>query len=175
VIGFRRAVAVAEPHRQLEALLTVARLELDRVDHKAEVLFTGSGVITGAIVAGALAGPWSPLVLGSVAQIVWWSGIAAWLAGLGFLAAAVYPRLGSGRRRTAPPMIAYFLDVARLRTREDLHHALRNPPAPSGPVLIDQIFRVSKLVRVKYRCLQAALWLLALSVACGAVLLTFQR
>jgi pycsar effector protein len=157
----------AEP--RLVTLLALTRSELDRVDHKADVLFTGSGVITGAIVAGALAGQWSPTALSMFARIAWWVGVVAWIASLGSLAAAVFPRLGPDQRRDRTPMIAYFLDVARLGTSEELLTAVRQQPVPPAAVLIDQLFRVSKLVRAKYRCLQAALWLLLLAVACGAV------
>lgn len=165
----------AEPLTSLEALLALTRGELDRVDHKAEVLFTGSGVITGAIVAGALAGQWSLTALGLIARIAWWLGVAAWLTSLGSLAAAVYPRTGPVRRRPKPLLIAYFRDVAQLRTPADLHLALRHEPPDQGAVLIDQVFRVSKLVRAKYRCLQAALWLLGLAVGCGLLALTIRR
>jgi pycsar effector protein len=167
----RRVGSETMADSRLETLLALTRSELDRVDHKADVLFTGSGVITGAVVAGALAGQWSPTSLSLSAKIAWWVGVVAWITSLGCLAAAVFPRLGPVQRRQRTRMIAYFLDVARLRTCEDLRVAVQQHPAPATAVLLDQLFRVSKLVRSKYRCLQAALWLLLLAVAFGAATL----
>jgi hypothetical protein len=154
----------------LVALLEITRRELDRVDHKAELVFTASGVVTGAVIAGALAGQWSPASSGTATGLVWWTGLVAWGLALACLAGAVYPRIGPGARTGSDSrMVAYFADVARLDGPDDLRAALRRDVAPSEAVLLDQLFRISKIVRIKYRCLHLAFWLLAVGGVCASV------
>jgi hypothetical protein len=171
-LGKPTADPQTERRSDLTALLDLTRSELDRVDHKAEILFTGSGVATGAIIGGALAGQWSPPMLTPFDHLIWWIAVGTWTTGLGCLAAAVYPRTGPGRTHGEGPMLAYYLDVARLPAPADLRAALEHGREPPDVVLIDQLFRVSKLVRAKYRCLKASLWLLVLAAGCATLTLT---
>ena len=48
------------------AVLADAREELDRADRKAQILFASAGVAIGALLAGLLAGNWSPFELASI-------------------------------------------------------------------------------------------------------------
>ena len=43
------------------SLLSSAREEIDRADSKASILLAASGVATGALLAGLMAGNWTPL------------------------------------------------------------------------------------------------------------------
>jgi hypothetical protein len=50
------------------SLLSHAREEIDRADAKASILLAASGVGTGALLAGLIAGTWTPLKLQTATQ-----------------------------------------------------------------------------------------------------------
>ena len=57
------------------AVLADAREELDRADRKAQILFASAGVAIGALLAGLLAGNWSPFELDNAVEWLWWAGV----------------------------------------------------------------------------------------------------
>jgi hypothetical protein len=101
----------AELTRQL---LAETREELNRADAKAAMLFAIFGIAFGAVLAGLIAGDWSPRDLAAGAQVVWWLGAAAAVAPLAALSAAVWPRIDSNH---ASGRVIYYAHVAGYRSR----------------------------------------------------------
>lgn len=141
------------------ALLAEIRDEVDRADRKAQSALAAAGVAMGVLLAGLIAGHWSPFQLTRSMQCLWWAGIVAAAGGLWCLASAVYPR---GRRRgsISPGVIAYFGDAVRFRSPAELASALRSSAAMNLERLADQIFRMSMIVDRKYRLVMGGMWLL---------------
>src|SRR5260370_22393251 len=81
-----------EAARWAQSLLEVARFELARADDKANTLFRFYGVVA-ALSIGLLAGRgWSPADMDVGAQLLFWSGCAAFLASGVYLGMTLYPR-----------------------------------------------------------------------------------
>ncbi len=102
-------------------LLAETREELHRADGKAAMLFAIFGISFGAVLAGLIAGDWSPRDLAAGAQVVWWLGAVAAVAALVALSAAVWPRLDSNH---ASGRVTYFAHVTGYRTRVALREAI---------------------------------------------------
>ena len=121
------AVAVLEDPASMltRHLLAETREELNRADGKAAMLFAIFGIAFGAVLAGIIAGDWTPRELAAGAQVVWWLGALAAVAALVALSAAVWPRVDSDH---TSGRVTYFAHVAGYRTREALREG---DPAPS--------------------------------------------
>lgn len=144
------------------SLLAEIREEVDRADKKAQTLLAGSGVAIGALLAGLIAGRWSPFELANSVEWLWWAGVIAASGGVSILALAVYPR--TRRRGPEKPMtISYFGDVAKFATTAELKKALTRSSTASLDRLADQIRQVSFIVNRKYRLIQKGIWLLLLA------------
>lgn len=174
-----------------EVLLDEGREELQRADGKASILLSASGVITGALLAGALAGKWNPTKIHhGVAQNVFWVGVAAGVSGLLCLASAVTPRTkNSGSKES----LAYFGHVIRFRERgvalrpskrkarivrakADLRTAITKASAGRFDRAVDQVWEVSSIVYKKYRRIRWALLAYSVGAAlCAAALVIEAR
>ncbi|MCC5577283.1 hypothetical protein IMZ11_16795 [Microtetraspora sp. AC03309] len=140
-----------------ERLLSEAREELDRADAKAQVLLGTAGIGLGAVAAGLLAGTWSPFTLHDGVEWLWWLGVGASLAAVGSLAGAVYPRLTRPRRDGS---LAYFGDVVKYGTAEEITRALIRSHEPDLRKTSEQLLRISVIVGRKYRLIRWGFWLL---------------
>lgn len=146
------------------SLLTNARAEIDRADAKASILLAASGVGAGAVLAGLIAGTWTPLRLQPAAQWLWWAGAAGAAAGICCLAWVVYPR--EPRRETQPPWaVGFHGDVLAFRTTPQLMTALSRSAEASLEQVADQLRQVSRIVHVKYRLIRWGMWMLFLAIA----------
>lgn len=152
-----------------QRLLREAREELVRADGKASLLLAAASVIAVAVLAAILAGAWQPFYLGALMQIAWWLGAAAGVAAIVALAIAVYP-ITSYRRARSAGVVAYFGDIVGL-TSDELRARLV-VSAERGLAIEDQLLVISGIVDRKYRSIQIAIWLFAVSsVLCIASVL----
>jgi hypothetical protein len=149
---------------RLRDVLAHAREELDRADHKAEVLLAASGVITGA----GLVLQWRPPVTGGL-DVVWWFGVLAWVGGITGVAASVVPRIRPHPGRQAGQML-FFGDVqpgvSPGRLIAVTQRNVDTSAHPDRDWAADQLIEVSRIVRSKYRLLRSG----CLGLGIGVVL-----
>jgi pycsar effector protein len=143
-----------EAARWAQSLLEVARFELARADDKANTLFRFYGVVA-ALSIGLLAGRgWSPADMDVGAQLLFWSGCAAFLASGLYLGMTLYPRdiRGMPARR-----LLYFGHVIAYESVPELAAALRSVDEDAEHRLVEQLLSVSRLVHAKYGLTRKAL------------------
>jgi hypothetical protein len=146
------------------SLLADARKEIDRADAKASILLAASGVVAGALLAGLIAGRWTPLKLHAAVQWVWWLGLAESAIGIWCLAMAVYPR----ERKSdsgIPGTVAYYGDVVAYPTNAQVVAALNRSAETNIERIADQLRNVSWIVSHKYRLVRWGMRGLLLSAA----------
>jgi hypothetical protein len=154
----------------LADLLGDTREELTRADSKAALLLSATGVAVGALLAGLLAGKWTPFELDNRVEWIWWVGVGSAAAGIYSIAAAIYPRIHRRSSDQARPP-AYYGDVAGYEKIELFRQAV-DQAVDLRERLIDQTFQVSHIVQRKYVLLQRGLRFLLLAiVACAAAVL----
>jgi hypothetical protein len=144
------------------SLLANAREEINRADAKASILLAATGVVASALLAGLIAGKWTPLELQVAVQWVWWLGLAEAAVGIWFLAMAVYPR---ERKNDSdmPGTVAYYGDVAAYPTTARLVEALNRSAETNIERIADQLRSVSWIVSHKYRLVRRGMRLLVLA------------
>jgi Family of unknown function (DUF5706) len=144
------------------SLLSNARGEIDRADAKASILLAASGVAAGALLAGLIAGTWTPLKLQVGIQWAWWTGVVEAAIGIGCLALAVYPREykdDSG----IPWAVQYYGDVLAYPTTTRLVAALNRSAETNVERIADQLRHVSWIVHYKYRLIRWGMRILFLA------------
>jgi MFS family permease len=146
------------------SLLGSAREEIDRADAKASILLAASGVVAGALLAGLIAGNWTPLELQAAVQWVWWLGLAESAIAIGCLALAVYPRERKNDSET-PGTVAYYRDVLAYPTTVQLVAALHRSTEANIDRIADQLRNISSIVSRKYRLIRWGMRGLFLSAA----------
>jgi hypothetical protein len=144
------------------SLLNSAREEIDRADAKASILLAASGVAAGALLAGLVAGNWTPLELQMKIQWVWWLGVFQAAAGTFLLALAVYPREQINDSEI-PWAVIFYGDVLAYRSTTQLVGALERSAKTRIERTADQLRRVSVIVDRKYRLVRRGLLMLFLS------------
>lgn len=145
-------------------LLAETREELNRADGKAAMLFAIFGIAFGAVLAGVIAGDWSPGDLTAAARVIWWLGAAAAVAALVALSAAVWPRLHSDH---ASGRVTYFAHVAGYRTRYALREAIERQANEDVDRTLEQLQALSGIVVTKYQLVRSGLVLYGVAtVAC---------
>jgi hypothetical protein len=104
----------------------------------------------------------SPTHLDAVAQVLFWSGCAAFLASGLYLGITLYPR---NIRGTPAKRLLYFGHVIAYQSVDELSAALRAVEDDSEHRLVEQLLSVSKLVHAKYASTRKALIALGLGTA----------
>jgi len=171
-----------------EVLLDEGREELNRADAKASILLSAAGVIYAALIAGVLAGTWTPHKLHHhpATEVAFWAGLAVGVLGLALLAWAVLPRVRHTGRRES---LAYFGHVVMFnesrwairttsrqhrdeRGKQDLNAAIRAASAGRFDRTVDQVWTISHIVDRKYRRIRWGMLGLGMSAALciGAVI-----
>jgi hypothetical protein len=107
-----------DEHALAKLLLVESREELTRADGKASLLLAALAIRLSAILGAMLSGDWTPFVLQSPWELVWWVGAA--LAGVAVvsLGVAVWPRV---THKSGPSGVTYFGEAAQLETVLQLH------------------------------------------------------
>jgi hypothetical protein len=146
------------------SLLDNAREEIDRADAKASILLAASGVAAGALLAGLIAGTWSPFKLHVGIQWTWWAGVVEAALGIGCLALAVYPREHKNDSGI-PWAVLYYGDVLVYPTTTQLVSALNRSAETNIERIADQLRHVSWIVHYKYRLIRWGMRLLFLATA----------
>jgi hypothetical protein len=146
-----------ETLRYAERLLVETREELARADTKAAVLLSAAGVGVAALLAGLVAGEWSPLDLPAASAALWWTGAAALATGIGMLTSAVAPRINHSK----PPATAtYFGHIVQLHP-EQVRAAIRRTAADPLGRAIDQLIVIGHIVHRKYILIRRAILMIA--------------
>jgi MFS family permease len=135
------------------SLLDNAREEIDRADAKASILLAASGVVVGALLAGLIAGSWTPLKLQAAVQWAWWLGLVESAIGIWCLALAVYPRERKDDSEI-PGTVAYYRDVLAYSTNIQLVAALNRSAETNIDRIADQLRNVSWIVSSKYKLIR---------------------
>lgn len=135
------------------SLLGNAREEIDRADAKASILLAASEVVAGALLAGLIAGRWTPLKLQAAVQWAWWLGLVESAIGIWCLALAVYPRERKNDSEI-PETVAYYRDVLAYPTNIQLVAALNRSAETNIDRIADQLRNVSWIVSHKYRLIR---------------------
>lgn len=148
----------------VEVLLAAAREEIVRADNKASLLLASLGIASGALLAGAIGGTWSPSGLEALPKILCWAAIASLVGTCGSLGYVIYPR--TQRRSADPNLIAFFGDVNATPIAE-LEAAIARTVDAVPQSLYDQLVQTSRIVEEKYRGVKIALWLLLSALVCG--------
>jgi hypothetical protein len=159
----------------LNALLGEGREELARVETKITTLFGVAGVVTAALLGGAIAGQWSPNSLDlALARWTCWAGFLVGGAGLIDLVLGFRPRIGK-------PMpggfgtISHFGDVTTFVSKDAFAQAIRDSSASGVDRAIDQVWQVSHLVDLKYRYINRALVLFGLATVTSVLALVIEQ
>ena len=145
-----------------QSLLEVARFELARADDKANTLFRFYGVVAALSIGLLVGSSSSPTNLEAPAQVLFWTGCAAFLASGLFLGMTLYRR---DIRGTPAKRLLYFGHVIAYDSVPELATALRGVEEDSEHRLVEQLLSVSRLVHTKYAMTRKAL--IALGVGTG--------
>ncbi len=148
-------------------LLRDNREELAKADAKAGILLATVSVVVGVLLAGIIAGNWSPAKLSSWSQFFWWAGTASALLGLALLILAVAPRAVASRRRNTKA--CYFGDVAACSSERELAALLMEQCESESDRTLDQILATARITRVKYSLILWALGALAVGASATIV------
>lgn len=149
---------MSESDKSVEALASVllaeTREELARADGKAAMLLAAFSVFVGVVLAGLLAGEFTPGDLGCDGRAFWWAGCVVIAGSLVALAYAIYPRLSHGE---ADGPITYFGHAAG-KGVQAVEAALQRQVGSDRSRTVEQLVVVSDIVWRKYRFVQIALW-----------------
>jgi MFS family permease len=154
------------------SLLGNAREEIERADAKASILLAASGVVAGALLAGLIAGSWTPLELQAAVRWAWWLGLAESAIAIWCLALAVYPRERKNESEI-PGTVAYYGDVLAYPTTIQLVAALNRSAETNLDRIADQLRNVSLIVSHKYRLIRwgmRGLFLSAVTITAAMVI-----
>lgn len=156
-----------DAHELAERLLIDTREDIGRADAKASMLFGIAGVVLGVLLAGIVAGDWSPVTKLGDGEPLWWIGSACAIGGLICLGLAVYPAIG--HPASHKEKVAYFGHVASFGGLDEFSSALAEYASKEhNDRAEDQVFQLSKIVLKKYKLVRAALILFALAGAFAA-------
>jgi MFS family permease len=143
---------VAEPGAErARELLRETREELARADGKATTLLGVVGLLLGALLAGIIAGDWSPADLSCRSEVSFWIGAAVAVAAEGLLCAAVMPQLRHDKHRDH---LTHFGHVVQFPDEGAFLNAL---PKADNDRVADQVWTLSRTVQIKYRFIQLGL------------------
>ncbi len=147
-----------EPETKLDMALRMleeARADVVHADHKAGLILAALGVGFGAVLGGQLAAGWDSGKLSIPGQALWWAGVVLAVFAVASSALAVWPRY---KLDDEPDYgITYWGHAAAFDNASFLQAALEEQAATNMARTAHQLWRVSRLVLVKYRSVRAAL------------------
>jgi len=152
-------------------LLARTRSEVSLADNKASILLAGVLAATGGISAALVAGGWTPADENGLTASLFWGCILFLVGTVLCLALVVYPRqIGNAGR--PGKVLGYFGDVAALPGPDALRKAFADDRRDHFEVVVDQLWRISRIVARKYGFLQLGMRLLAITFVLGALTAT---
>jgi MFS family permease len=151
-----------EEHKLAKLLLAESREELTRADGKASLLLAALGIGLSAILGAMLGGDWTPFVLVSPWELIWWVG--AGLAGVSLisLCVAVWPRVTHDSGQSG---VTYFGEAARFETVGELTAALKRTETDPVARTVLQLHVISRRADQKYAAIRVGLVVLGLAIA----------
>jgi hypothetical protein len=148
-------------HETAHQMLAESRDDVKHADQKASVILASLGIGFGAVLGGQLAGNFDPAAFSGVGQAVWWAGVVLAVSSVALAVLAVWPRY---RLDDSPQYgITYWGHVAAFKELRDFEEALDGGVATGEHRATHQLWRLSRLVLLKYRFVKAALILGAVS------------
>lgn len=132
----------------LRILTVETREELTKADGKAGLVLSCLGVALAALLAALGTGQLTPQQYPLLPRVIFWAGCASCVPAVILLGLAIAPRPGRPRRSRGH----YFADVGASSTAGSLGERLRRTDLRERD--LDQIVRLSRIVIVKYRCVQ---------------------
>ncbi|MCG6495502.1 Pycsar system effector family protein [Kitasatospora sp. A2-31] len=144
--------------RTAERLVTDLRQETARADTKGSVLVGAQGMAAAAFVGILTGRGWDPADLSVGGRLLWWSGVACFLASTGALLMAVIPRYRTGVWRPGMPL-THFADIrsAAGHGPAALEQALRETDRAPLAAALSALTENSRIVAGKYRWLRAGM------------------
>ncbi|HEY7812397.1 MAG TPA: Pycsar system effector family protein [Nakamurella sp.] len=149
-------------------LLDRTRSEVSLADNKASILLAGVLAAAGGISAALVAGGWSPVGENRFTALLFWGCVLFLIGTVVCLALVVYPQQVGNPGRSGK-VLGYFGDVAALPGPDALRDALAYDRSDHFEVVIDQLWRISRIVARKYGFLQLGMRLLAITFVLGAL------
>lgn len=146
-------------------MLAEARADVVFADQKASMVLAALGIGFGALIGGLLAGDWRPSKLNGLGEAIWWAGAVAAVVSVASAACAVWPRYST---KEAPKEISYWGHVAHFDSVEGFIAALDETPVDHLHRTRHQLWRLSRIVRTKYRLVRGAI---GSAAAAGALFL----
>lgn len=142
-------------------MLTEARDDVTHADQKASVILAALGIGFGAVLGGQLAGNFDSGDFSTLGQVVWWAGVLLAGGSVSLAVLAVWPRY---KLDDSPQYgMTYWGHVATFKELTDFEDALEEADTTSERRTNHQLWRLSRLVLLKYRFVRAALIFGALS------------
>lgn len=150
-------------------LLAETREEIVRADTKAAILFTAFGIAVAAVLAGLIAGDWSPSDLDRGATVVFWVGSGGAFVSFLALGYALWPRM---KHKQAEGPASYYLKVHEYDDLNALRAALKQS-AEAGNRSVEQLKAASDIAWSKFIGIRIAMVLYGFGLAAcgGAVIL----
>jgi hypothetical protein len=132
----------------LRVLTVETREELSKADAKAGLLLSCLGAALATVLAALDTGRLAPQHYSLLPRALFWTGSASSLAALILLGLAIAPRPG----RPGRPLGHYFADVSAAASARSLTEVLGRTDLRDRD--LHQILRLSRIVVIKYRCVQ---------------------
>ena len=151
-----------EDVRRSAQLLAETREEITRADSKAATILAAAGVAGSVVVAGIVAGQWSPNELGTWTRLLWWVGATLGLYGTGKLGHCLLPRTRNTQPRTE---VDYYGDASRYSTWQSLRGDLLRLEPGAFDRNVRQFHQNADIVSVKYSRLRWGMVSVGSSVA----------
>lgn len=132
-------------------MLAEARAEVAIADQKAGILLASAGIGFSAVLGGLLAGDWRPSDYEAPGTVLWWVGASFAFGVVLSAAVALWPRFTT---RSEKDLVTYWGHVARYVTLEALTEALESQGPPEEARTRHQLWRLARVVRIKYWCIR---------------------
>lgn len=161
----RPALPSAAPVALVEVMLAETREEISRADNKAATLLAACGIGAGALLAGFIAGTWSPNDLHNEIEWLWWIGLASAAFAVLRLGLCITPIVANKQSSTR---VDYYGDVNGYPTAEALAEALAGAPGDLYQRNVRQLHVTALIVRNKYSHLRWSMTCLLVGVAATA-------
>ena len=158
-------------HEVIRQMLAEARDDVKHADQKASVILAALGIGFGAVLGGQLAGQFDSGSFSTAGQVLWWAGVLVAVGSVVLAVLAVWPRY---KLDDSPQHgMTYWGHIAAFKELRDFEDTLQEADTTSERRTNHQLWRLSRLVLLKYQFVRAALicgGLAALVLAVAAII-----